>query len=70
LSDAQHGMSEAGDNGGSGGDRRGVHARLSEEAEVRWAPRAASRSARWAGWVLCAALAVAVVVAAVRVGLW
>jgi hypothetical protein len=70
LSGDQHGMTEAGDNGGSEGDGRGVHARLAEEAEVRWAPRAASRSARWAGWVLCVALAVAVVVAAVRVGLW
>jgi hypothetical protein len=70
LSDAQHGMSEAGDNGGSGGDGRGVHARLAEEAELRWARRTPSRSARWAGWALCVALAVAVVVAAVRVGLW
>jgi hypothetical protein len=63
-------MTEAGDDGGSGGDGRGVHARLAEEAEVRWAPRTASRSARWAGRALCVALAVAVVVAAVRVGLW
>ncbi|HEX2503379.1 MAG TPA: hypothetical protein VHK00_05515 [Miltoncostaeaceae bacterium] len=63
-------MSETGDNGGSGGDGRGVHARLAEEAELRWARRTPSRSARWAGRVLCLALAVGVVVAAVRVGLW
>jgi hypothetical protein len=47
-----------------------VHARLAEEAEVRWAARTPSRTARWAGWVLCVALAVGVVVAALRVGLW
>ena len=34
-------MTETGDNGGSGGDGRGVRARLAEEAEVRWAPREA-----------------------------
>jgi hypothetical protein len=49
---------------------QGVHARLAEEAEVRWAARTPSRSARVAGWVLCVALAVGVVVAALRVGLW
>ncbi len=63
-------MSETGDNRGSGGDGRGVHARLAEEAELRWARRTPSRSVRWAGRVLCLALAVGVVVAAVRVGLW
>lgn len=63
-------MSGPAGNGGSGGDGRGVHARLAEEAEVRWAPRTPPRWARPAGWVLCAALAVGVIVGALRVGLW
>jgi hypothetical protein len=63
-------MSETGDDGDSRVDGRGVHARLAEEAELRWARRTPSRAARWAGWVLCLALAVGVVVAALRVGLW
>jgi hypothetical protein len=63
-------MSEPGDTTRSGGDGRGVHARLAEEAEVRWARRTPPRAVRWVGWALCVALAVGVVVAAVRVGLW
>jgi hypothetical protein len=50
--------------------RAGVISRLADEAEVRWAPRTPPRAARWVGWVLCVALAVAVVLAAVRVGFW
>ena len=50
--------------------RAGVISRLADEAEIRWAPRRPHRGARWAGWVLCVALAVTVVLAAVRVGPW
>jgi hypothetical protein len=50
--------------------RPGVYSRLADEAEVRWAPRKPSRAARWAGWILCAALAAGVVFAAARVGPW
>lgn len=58
-------MRETGE--GAREDRRGVNARLAEEAEVRWTPRTPPVAARWVGWALCAALAVAVVVAAVWV---
>jgi hypothetical protein len=62
-------MNEPAGTGGSGDDGRGVQARLAEEAEVRWTRRTPPRWARWAGRVLCVALAVGVVVAAARVGL-
>ena len=63
-------MSEPRKDGGPGDAGRGVHARLAEEAEVRWTARTPPRATRWAGRVLCVALAVGVVVAALRVGLW
>ena len=50
-------------------DRARVYARLAHQAEVRERRRIPSRAARWAGWAICFALVVAVVVTAARVGL-
>ena len=50
-------------------ERARVYARLAHQAEVRERRRTPSRLARWAGWAICLALLVAVVVTAARVGL-
>ena len=46
-----------------------MYARLAHQAEVRERRRTPSRVARWAGWAICLALVVAVVVTVARVGL-
>jgi hypothetical protein len=44
-----------------------VYARLAGQAEVRLGAQVPPRGTRVAGWIICAAVAVALVVAAVRV---
>jgi len=53
-----------------GGRGPGVYARLAHEAEIRQAAHRPPRWARWAGWVLCLALAGSVVAAALQVHPW
>jgi hypothetical protein len=54
------------------GERPGepsVYARLASQADLRYRTHTPPRGTRLAGWVICVAVAVALVVAAVRVPL-
>jgi hypothetical protein len=50
--------------------RPGVYARLAEEAEVERATLTPPRGTRLVGWLVCLAMVVAVVVAAVEAHPW
>ncbi len=51
-------------------ERPGVYARLAEEAEIRHVRHTPTRASRWIGWGICLALAIGVVVAALRANPW
>jgi hypothetical protein len=50
--------------------RPGVYARLAEEAEIERTALTPPRGTRIAGWLVCVAIVVAVVVAAVGIHPW
>ncbi|MGD9695420.1 MAG: hypothetical protein AB7V42_07160 [Thermoleophilia bacterium] len=47
-----------------------VYARLAAEEEIRFVRRTPPRSARWVGMALCLAIAVVILMAALRVHPW